>query len=52
MAAEKRGIEAVELVDLDVILLFQNVSGWRLWKMVRDLDQRQQRISYIWKRSK
>ncbi len=37
----------VDLVVLDVILSFQDVSGWKLWKMVRDLDQRQKRISYI-----
>jgi len=37
----------VDLVVLDVILSFQDVSGWKLWKMMRDLDQRLKRISYI-----
>jgi len=30
---------AVEHVDLDVIYSFQAVSGWRLRKMGRDLEQ-------------
>ena len=30
-----------------MIFLFQDVSGWKLRKTVRDLDQRQKRISCI-----
>jgi len=32
-----------------VIILFQDVSGWKSLKMMRDLWQGQKRISYIFK---
>jgi len=40
---------AFDLVVLDVILLFQDVSGWKLQKMVKDLVQDQKGNPYKWK---
>jgi hypothetical protein len=38
---------ADDLVVFDVILLFQDIRGWELQKMMQDPWQDQKRISYI-----
>jgi hypothetical protein len=38
---------AVDLVVLGVILLFENFSGWKLWKIGRDSMKLQKPNSYI-----
>jgi len=42
---------AVDFVVLGVILLFENVSGWKLWKIGRDSMRLQKPNSYISKRT-
>ena len=38
----------VDLVVLDVVILFRYVSGWILRKIVRDLSQAKKEILILW----
>ncbi len=44
-------MQAVDFVVLGVILLFENVSGWKLWKIGRDPMPLQKPNSYILKQN-